>query len=212
MNFNWLFAQETTIIYVGDPMCSWCYGFAPEITKAKAHYPEAQFKIVMGGLRPQGTETMKELGDFLKEHWEQVHEASGQPFSYDILKDKGFVYDTEPACRATVVAREMNHEVELDFFKAVQHLFYVENKNPAEVENYASIVKKFGLDLDKFTSLFSSEEMKNKTKEDFALASQMGVRGFPAVVVSHNGELHLVCKGYMKAELLIANIDKVIKK
>jgi protein-disulfide isomerase-like protein with CxxC motif len=41
------------------------------------------------------------------------------PFNYDRLKDESLVYDTEPACRAVVVARSMKPEIELDFFKDV---------------------------------------------------------------------------------------------
>jgi len=47
-------AQDKSIIYIGDPMCSWCYGFGPEISKIKAEFPEVDFQIVMGGLRPYG--------------------------------------------------------------------------------------------------------------------------------------------------------------
>jgi putative protein-disulfide isomerase len=69
MSYSWLQAQNPTIIYIGDPMCSWCYGFAPEITKVKEALPDYEFKVVLGGLRPQGTETMADLGDFLEHHW-----------------------------------------------------------------------------------------------------------------------------------------------
>ena len=212
MNFNWLLAQDkTTIIYVGDPMCSWCYGFAPEITEVKNHFSDLEFKTILGGLRPNGKETMADLGSFLKGHWEQVNEASNQPFTYAILDDKSFVYDTEPACRAVVAAREMNPNIEFNFFKGIQNLFYVENKNPGDVSSYTDLVKKFGLDFEKFKELFESEEIKEKTKADFSLASQMGISGFPAVVISKNGELHLAAKGYMKSDQLIKNINKIIK-
>ena len=212
MNFNWLYAQDkTTIIYIGDPMCSWCYGFAPEISKVKGNYPAFDFKIVLGGLRPNGTEQINGMKDFLKEHWEHVNEASKQPFKYDVLDEKDFVYDTEPACRAVMVAREMKPNIEMDFFKNVQTAFYADNKNTNNITTYVQLARTHGLDEAKFKSLFESEEIKQKVKEDFVLASNMGVSGFPAVIISKNGELHLVCKGYMKAEQLIKNIDKITK-
>ena len=37
------------LIYVGDPMCSWCWGFAPEIESLADDYP---IEVVVGGLRP----------------------------------------------------------------------------------------------------------------------------------------------------------------
>ena len=121
MNFSWLQAQDkTTIIYIGDPMCSWCYGFAPEITKVKEQYKQLDFKLILGGLRPGGTEKIQGMDMFLRHHWKEVNKKSGQPFSYEILKQKDFVYDTEPACRAVVVARELKPGIELDFFRAIQ--------------------------------------------------------------------------------------------
>ena len=212
MNFQWLFAQEkTTIIYVGDPMCSWCYGFAPEILEVKKHFSSYDFKIVVGGLRPEGTETMEKLGDFLRHHWEDVHKASNQPFKYDILEQKKFIYNTEPACRAVVTVRAIHPEMEMEFFKGVQHAFYAENKQTNDVNTYTDIASSLQIDTEKFKTLYLSEEIKKKTKEDFALASQMGVTGFPAVIISHKGELHLVARGYTKADQLIKNINKIIK-
>jgi len=212
MNFNWLYAQDkTTIIYIGDPMCSWCYGFAPEISKIKEHYPNFDFRLIMGGLRPNGTETMNDLSSFLKHHWEDVNKASNQPFKYDILKDKEFIYDTEPACRATIVARKMNPEKEFEFFKAIQTAFYAKNKNTNSVVTYLEIAESIGLDKSKFKELFESVELKTQIKEDFELARSMGITGYPAVIISENGKLTIVSKGYLSSSNLIKNINKVIK-
>jgi putative protein-disulfide isomerase len=68
MPYSWLQAQNLVIIYVGDPMCSWCYGFAPEITELKEKLTDYEFKLVLGGLRPGGTETNADLGEFLAHH------------------------------------------------------------------------------------------------------------------------------------------------
>ncbi len=88
-------------------MCSWCYGFATEISELKEALPEYDFKMVLGGLRPGGTETNEDLADFLAHHWKDVEKRTGQPVNYDVLKDSTRVYDTEPACRAVVVVRSM---------------------------------------------------------------------------------------------------------
>ena len=110
-----------------------------------------------------------------------------------------------------VTCRELNPEIEFKFFKAVQNAFYSDNLNTNKSETYIKLAKQFSLDETKFKTMFESEELIQKTKEEFALASQMGVSGFPAVIISKNGKLHLVCKGYMKAEQVIKNINKVIQ-
>ncbi len=39
------------LLYIADPLCSWCYGFGPELSKLLARHPGARLDLVMGGLR-----------------------------------------------------------------------------------------------------------------------------------------------------------------
>lgn len=50
------------LLYIADPMCSWCWGFSPIIEKVRDHFGEAlPMELLMGGLRP-GTEEPMTLG------------------------------------------------------------------------------------------------------------------------------------------------------
>lgn len=66
------------LIYIGDPMCSWCYGFSPELEKVKQAYPTIKFTMIMGGLRAGGNESLEDLSGYLKGHWKEVEKASDQ--------------------------------------------------------------------------------------------------------------------------------------
>ena len=204
--------DKPKLIYFGDPMCSWCYGFSPEFSKAiKTLGNDFEFEFVMGGLRPYNTETMTDLADFLKHHWEEVGNRSGQPFQYDILNKSDIAYDTEPACRAVVTVRKINPKIEFEFFKAVQSAFYFENKNPNLTETFVAIADQFNLDKNEFKKLFESDEMKKAVREDFALSAEMGVRGFPTVIFKKGDELFLLSNGYTVAENIIEKVDRVLK-
>lgn len=202
-------AQENKLIYVGDPMCSWCYGFGPELDKVRAHFPQLGFQLVLGGLRPHGTEKMDKLGNFLKGHWDHVKDASGQKFSYEILKDPDFVYDTEPACRAVETARSIKSEISLDFYHAVQKVFYAENQDTSKVETYAPLLEEFGINPELFAQMFDSEEMKKNTQADFELSASMGIRGFPSMVAQKGEEYFLLTRGYQKADALIGALKQL---
>ncbi len=208
-------SQSTTkakLIYFGDPMCSWCYGFSPEMSKAlDSLSKDIDFQLVMGGLRPYNTETMADLGDFLQHHWEDVNKRSGQPFSYEILKDKSFVYDTEPACRAVVLMRELKPASEFDFFKKVQTEFYQENKNTNLTETFSELAEEFGLDKADFAKKFESDEFKEKVKKDFTYSQNVGVRSFPTIVLKNGDDLYLIAQGYVEAETIIEKCEKVLK-
>ncbi len=205
-----VFSQENAIIYFGDPMCSWCYGFSNEVSEIKDAFPEIEFNMVMGGLRPFGKQTMAELKDFLKEHWEEIGHLTKQPFSYDILSNPTFVYDTEPACRAVVVVRDMEPDKELAFFKATQKLFYSENKDPKVEGSYDQVLKAFEIDEKVFREKWNSIEYKEKTKADFMVSQQMGVRGFPSMVLKIGDKYQLLSNGYQKSESIISKIQSLL--
>ncbi|MFT4678397.1 MAG: putative protein-disulfide isomerase [Flavobacteriales bacterium] len=67
--------------------------------------------IAMGGLSPGGGDKWNsEFMGFLKHHWEEVNQRSGQPFGFDLFKLENFIYDTEPGCRAVVTIRAISPE------------------------------------------------------------------------------------------------------
>jgi putative protein-disulfide isomerase len=212
MNLDWIQKEENFVIYVGDTMCSWCYGFAPEMDKFIKLHPELKVRLVQGGLRPNNTEKIYGMQDFLLSHWKEIEERTGQPFTYDILKDENFVYDTEPASRAVVVARMIDETKEWAFFKKVQIAFYKENKDTSKLATYLEIAKELGLDIDKFTKLFDTDEAKYATKSDFQLASEMGVKGFPSVVIKVGKEFFMISNGFREVKDLEEVYENVLKE
>ena len=196
-------SQNDTLIYVGDPMCSWCYGFSPELDQIKATFPNTPFKMIMGGLRVGGSETLGDLSEFLKEHWTEIHTLTGQEFKYDILNQTSLLYNTEPACRAVIVAGDLKPEIKYEFFKAVQESFYYHNDIPGTSETYAQIAVRFGINEQTFVKQFEDAKAKVDTQAEFKLAQAMGVSGFPTLLVKIDGKVYLVSNGFQKASRII---------
>lgn len=197
------------LIYVVDPMCSWCYGFArtmDELLAAPGEFAPLQLALVMGGLRPFTTEPITpERANELAGHWHHVAEASGQPFAqapHTALHLPGFVYDTEPAARAVVTVRAHWPKVVWRYLKAVQHAFYAEGRNVVQPEVLADVAEALGIARADFARAFASDEMREATKGDFAITQQWGIRGFPALIAEHGDHLHLVAQGFMPVEAL----------
>ncbi len=97
------------LFYFADAMCSWCYGFAPEMDRVLAALDgRARLIVQSGGLRPFHTEPMTEEDKpRFRGYREQVQAASGQPFDWSFFDREGYVMDTEPASRAVVTIRAM---------------------------------------------------------------------------------------------------------
>lgn len=202
--------EKPKLIYVGDPMCSWCYGISEELyTVINKYDGQVDLEIVMGGLRPYNTEKMSSMKDFLSHHWEDVNKASGQEFKYSIL-DTDLPYDTEPASRATLVVRDLAPKKEYAFFKAMQKSFYFENKNPLSLDTYHEILKSLGIDIKSFDQKWASEEYKKKIKLDFLRANELNARSFPTLLLEINGELTAIAIGYADASTMVDKIDKLL--
>lgn len=204
--------EKPTLIYVGDPMCSWCYGIANELDAVRNHFEEEiDFELVMGGLRPYNTETMSDLKSFLTHHWEDVHKASGQEFNYAILDDTDITYDTEPPSRANVIIRQMHPDLAFEFFHHIQKAFYQENKNMHHADSYFEILDSLKIDKEVFTTMFNSSEMKEKVKLDFQRASELGVRSFPTILLKTSDKTIIIAKGFASKTDMITKINNAIK-
>lgn len=60
-----------------------------------------RFHLVAGGLRAgHGAALDPNTRGYILGHWQTVQQTTGQPFRFDDALPEGFVYDTEPACRA----------------------------------------------------------------------------------------------------------------
>src|SRR5512146_905457 len=169
------------LIYVADPMCSWCYGFGQTLSALLADPGQAaplQLALVMGGLRPYTTEPLAPgRADEIFGHWRHVHEATGLPFApapQTALHRPGFVYDTEPASRATITVRTHWPQHVWRYFKAVQHAFYAEGLDVARGEVLAAVAEQQGLPRGNFETAFDSEAMREATRQDFAQSQAWG--------------------------------------
>lgn len=200
--------QPLEFIYVGDPMCSWCWGFAPVLDELQANFT-IPIRVVAGGLRPgPSAEPLNDqMRATLAHHWEQVAERSGQPFDHTFLqRNDGWVYDTELADTAVVTMRQLHSNQTLPFFFKLQSAFYAEGVDITDPVVYPGLLDGFDVDGDQFMKLLTSPEMKAKAWQDFAEARRLGVTGFPALLLDEGDRIVAASPGYVPAETLIPAI------
>lgn len=205
--------------YIGDPMCSWCWGISPTVGAVEA-FCEAEgieFSITMGGLRAGGGDPWNTaFKDFLRNEWRHIAQTTGQPFGFTLLEAAHFDYDTEPACRAVVsvkLIQARNHlpnSTALKFFSAVQRKFYVEGQDPKVADFYASICASLALDFDEFRAVFDSPEALQAVQQEFVRARQWGVRSFPTLLLERHGETEPLAEGFVTAEQALSRLRQEI--
>lgn len=205
--------------YIGDPMCSWCWGISPTLG-AVAAFCAAEgidFSITMGGLRAGGGDPWNAaFRDFLRDEWRHIAQTTGQPFGFRLLEAAHFDYDTEPACRAVATVKllqtrdHLPSSTALDFFCAVQRKFYVEGQDPTVAEFYADICAGLGLDFDEFRALFASPEARQAVQQDFVRCRHWRVRSFPTLLLERNGETSPLAVGFVTTEQVLSRLRQAI--
>ncbi|MCS0612327.1 DsbA family protein [Massilia kyonggiensis] len=194
-----------TLIFVGDPMCSWCYGFGKELAGLMALHPALPLDIVVGGVRAGATDVLDDAGkQFRLGHWARVEAASGVPFNRAAFTARrGFVYDTEPICRAVVAARRLAPQADLlAVFRALQVAFYVDGLDTTDgrilAEVAAATLRAQGHDVgaDAVHAAWVDPEIIAATQADFRRARGLGVRSFPALLLETPEGIHEVSPGY----------------
>jgi putative protein-disulfide isomerase len=207
--------MDKELVYFADPMCSWCYGFAPVIAAIEQQFRgRLSLRLVMGGLRAGNTRPMRpEDKAYIRDAWTRVNAASGQPFDFSFFDREGFVYDTEPACRAVVTMRDTDPPRALAYMERIQFAFYAENRDVTQADVLADLAAEEGQEREEFLSAFLSPETRNETFRDFLTSQESGVRGFPTLVAgSASGGYALVTSGFRPLEGLPEALEQWLER
>lgn len=205
--------DKPRLLYFADAMCSWCYGFAPQMAAIRAHFAdELDHLTFSGGLRPFTTEPMaaqKQAG--LRAIYDQIASVTGQAFRQPKSMEPGFIYDSEPASRGIVTMRHLEPGLDYPFMLSIQQAFYDEGADITKAEVLVEHAARLGVEKTRFIEAFASEEMKEATLTDFRVAQQLRVDGFPTLILHRLAEdgqnqLMLVGKGYAEAGEVIERV------
>ena len=197
--------MQTRLLYVMDPMCSWCWGFAPvvEALSQQAQAAGVDLHLIAGGLRTGNNAILDpSTRRYILEHWQAVANATGQPFKFEGALPEGFVYDTETVCRALVTARSLSPQAAWRLVKSIQQAFYVEGRDVTQVQVLLELAEAAGLSRSAFADAYDSAAQRAATAEDFSWALDLGIAGFPTLLAQRDGQLALLTNGYQPLETL----------
>ncbi|WP_462382913.1 DsbA family protein [Pseudomonas sp. Marseille-QA0892] len=196
--------MNARLIYVMDPMCSWCWGFAPVADALAAQAAEygVSLHLVAGGLRSERSPIEPADRERYLGYWRAVQERTGQTFDVEAGLPQGMAYDTEPACRLLVTARKLDAARAWALVKRVQRAFYVGGQDTSASGILLGLAEAEGYESGAFASHFDSDAARERTRLDFAWARQLGISGFPTMLAERNGQLALLTNGYQPSEQL----------
>lgn len=206
--------MSARLVYVMDPLCSWCWGFAPvaEALVRQAQDSGVQLHLVMGGLRANDAPLDPSTRRYILDHWQSVQQTTGQPFLFEAALPDGFVYDTTPVCRAVVTARQLDPHAAWQLVGLIQAAFYTQGRDVTQGSLLAELAEQAGLNRQQFAELFDSVELKSATAADFAWVQGLGIAGFPTLLAERNGQLALLTNGYQPLEALAPLLGRWLER
>jgi putative protein-disulfide isomerase len=195
------------IVYIADPMCSWCWAIAPKVDQLSSE-TELPVRVVMGGLRsgPAAVEMTPRAVASWTTHWEKVATTSGQPFDPIGLR-RDWLYDTHVASLAVVAMRELRPDVAAEFLSRVQRAFFSEGKDVTNRTVVASLVEPFDIDPLGFEILLGTPHIEQTTVDDYEWAKGIGATAFPTLMFATDTWARAIAIGYTTVEDMRGHID-----
>lgn len=196
--------MEKELIYVADPMCSWCWGFSPVIqTVAGLIKDRAALRVLPGGLRMDTQVALSQHEvDHIMAEWRRIAQQTGQPFDFERPLDTDYVYNTGPACRALSLMIRERPACGLDYLKSLQQAFYVGRRDLKEAEVLADYAQTYGLARADFLAGLEQPAAVEALDADVAFVRRCGVEGFPAVLLRSGSRIQRLTIGYQPYEVL----------
>lgn len=190
------------LIFIVDPMCSWCWGFHPVIEALRKQYAKQyDFRLVLGGLRTTGQmEWTEQNKAYLLQNWNTVKQKTAQPFSFNFLNKSTFDYDTYPSCKAVITIRELyGEDAAFAYLADIQEAFYGQGKDITSPNVLSTYVTQNKKDFHDFYTSLSAQTLMQK---DFLNARSMEVSSFPSTIIINKEGRSVIISGYKDLEEL----------
>lgn len=199
------------LYYSHDPMCAWCYAFRPALEKLIAKLPE-QLEIthLLGGLaRDCDVPMPDETREYVISNWRRIEEqVPGTIFNYDFWKKCQPRRSTYPASRAVIAARQQGAEFDLEMIWAIQQAYYLQARNPSDINTLIELAVEIGLDRNKFTQDIQSINTDNCLREEIKRSRVLGLNSFPSLLLEVDEQHIRIETDYNNANLMSEAINR----
>jgi putative protein-disulfide isomerase len=209
--------EKAKLLYFYDPLCGWCFGFSPVIKNLEKEFKgQIDFEAISGGMvLGERVKPLSEMKDYLKEAMPRLEEMTGVSFGkpyLEILEEGSLMLDSELPCIAMTVYKSMTNKSSIEFASTLQSTLYEKGINLNEIDNYKELSEKFDLPWEVFRSKLEDPAYKERTYQEFQIGHQMGIGGFPSVVLSIGKQGFLIARGYRPEKEMKAVIADVLSK
>ncbi|WP_279466256.1 DsbA family protein [Aeromonas veronii] len=188
--------QQTTLHYVYDPLCGWCYGAAP-LLQAAATIAGLKIELHAGGLwlgsrrQPMG----EALRDYVRPHDQRIEALTGQPFGEryfnELLLRDGCLLDSEPPIRAVLAVTALGGDG-LTMLHRIQQSHYRDGIWIGEAAFLATLAAEQGIAAEAFQQSYLQAPLLQHLADSQGWMKRLGGQGYPTLGLMHNGKVSAV--------------------
>lgn len=188
------------LVYILDPMCSWCWGFRVGLQDFTDSLGEYEMTCVMGGLASDTDEPMPDdVREYVQNAWRTVAARTGAEFNHDFWTQCRPRRSTYPSCRAVLAAGLQGQDAGPRMIHAIQCAYYLEARNPSDYEILLALAEETGLDRERFAADVTSKAVEKLLQNDFMRRRKLGVRRFPTLLLQSGEDTVVLASGYATA-------------
>ena len=202
--------MKAKIIYVHDPMCSWCWGFTDVYEQLLELLPAGvEVRRLLGGLAPDSDVPMPEsMQAMLQQTWHRIETMiPGKRFNYEFWNQCQPRRSTYPACRAVIAAREQGNQYDPIMTRAIQQAYYQNARNPSDNETLIELAAEIGLNKERFNSQLLDAKTHQQLLDEIDSARSIGIDSFPSLMLEHNSQHYPVMINYTNVDQILNQIN-----
>lgn len=204
--------KNPRLIYVWDAYCGWCHGFSNSLKEFHENHPALPLTVLSGGLFFN-----QAIGNFphIPEANQRIHQLTGAEFGpkyQSLLAEGTFVMDSESAAIGFSALRSLapNHAYYLA--SSMQKAFYINGKSLSDLDTYREIAIANGLDPEAVVARMTDENFKKESLSDFEEVRQLGVSGYPTLLLAYGSEVIAFGSAAMTAQKLEDRFAEALSK
>ena len=203
-------------IYVYDALCGWCYGFSPVIKKVfEVYKDQADFEVISGGMVIGEREGFpdEQTSKYILGAIPRVEEMTGVKFSDGYkqkLADRTMYQSSLKPSVALAVYKTYHHKEAVLFAAAIQAASFKEGKDLQQDQTYLDLISTTDIDANIFQKQLHNDEFAYAAQQEFKHAQDMGITGFPALILQKDDQYYLISRGYQSFDSLQPTIKKIL--
>lgn len=203
--------EHPALVYIMDPMCSWCWAFKPVLAEIRRTFPELGYYTLAGGLAPDSDEPMPGAQqEQIAATWKRIEAKVGTAFNHDFWRVCQPRRSTYPACRALLLARKVNKEDAM--ITAIQEAYYLKAKNPSDIDTLADCAESIGMNPGAFMQAIVGPEINEALEQELAFTHHLGARSFPTLVLKAADKWFEIALDYNDASVMISQIRQRLNR